>query len=238
MASASLFISIAAFIISLLALWKTHFAPFSALAVAGNLRIRVYPIRSGAERWFIVSLDVPVSITNEGARPGMIRDLRLRLHFREVPVPDNCEIFHVTFEIASEDAQRVDSNRFKWIDEIVVGEWMPFTVLPKATVTKHFIFEHRWEKSVVHGITDCTLEMRSDPGEWKHVTTWHVALPAGIWKQMEEGSSIAFPPEDEHLDKVKCVPADLHKYLATAGEGTDSGDSKQHDSFLDYPTNR
>jgi len=60
MAVSSLLISLAAIVIALLALWKGHFAPFSALAVAGRLTLRIYPIRGGADRWFIASLNVPV----------------------------------------------------------------------------------------------------------------------------------------------------------------------------------
>src|SRR5271157_13468 len=166
MAMAPLLISLAAITISLLALWKTHFAPFSAIAVAGRLMLRVYPIKSGAERWFIASLDVPVSVTNEGARPGVIKGFRLRLHFPRIPIPGNSESIQPAFEIAPQDAKHISKDRFEWVDKIVVGEWMPFTVLPKTTVTKHFVFEAKWEDPVIQEVVNCTLEIRSASAKW------------------------------------------------------------------------
>ncbi len=77
--------------VSCLTLWKGHFARFSPLALAGNLRHRMYPIRHGDERWYITSFDIPVSVTNPGARPGLVTGLRLRLHYPELAFADNHE---------------------------------------------------------------------------------------------------------------------------------------------------
>jgi len=37
-----------------------------------RMRLRIYPFRSGSERWFIASLDVPLSVTNEAVRHNVI----------------------------------------------------------------------------------------------------------------------------------------------------------------------
>lgn len=236
MATASLLISISAFVISLLALWKTHFSPFSALPVAGRLMIRIYPIKSGNERWFIASLNVPVSVTNQGARPGVIDGLRLRLHFPKLPIPGNCEFIRPTFEIAPEDSKLISKNRFEWIDKIVVADWMPFTVLPKATVTKHFVFESRWENPVIQEIVDCTLEVRSDSGSWEEVTSWRLSLIEEMWSELVDVGA-AFTVHPNKADSVlnDCVPADLHKYTGSKAQITKGGLGEAHDSYLDYP---
>jgi len=236
MATASLLISVAAIAISLLALWKTHFAPFSALAVAGRLTLRVYPIKSGTERWFIPSLNVPISITNEGARPGVISGLRLKLHFPGIPIPGNCEFLKPRFEIAHENAKDISKNRFEWIDRIVVAEWMPFTVLPKTTVTKHWVFESRWEDPVVQKAVNCTLEVRSDSNEWCEVASWHVDLSAIIWSELVDvGSGLTFHPKVTESVQPPCTPSDLHKYTGTKDQIPKGGFSAVHDSSLDYP---
>src|SRR6266849_8692317 len=146
MSIAPIFISLVALGVSLAALWKSHLAPFSPRPLAGRLKLRIYPIRSENHEWFIASFDLPISVTNEGARPGVLEGLRLRLHFPQIPIPDNCEYLRPVFEVDTADAREIGKNRFDWIDKIVVGDWMPFTVLPKATVTKHFVFESRWEE--------------------------------------------------------------------------------------------
>jgi hypothetical protein len=233
--AASLLISLAAIAISLLALWKTHLAPFSALAIAGQLRIRIYPIKSGERRWFIPSLDVPVSVTNQGARPGAISGLRLRLHFPGIPIPGNCEYIKVTFEIAPQDAKSISKNRFEWTEKIVPSDWMPFAIVPKATVTKHLIFESRWETPVVQDIVDCTLEIRSDPSRWQNVTSWRLSLGADIWSGLVDGGvSIAFLPEGIESVLSDCIPPDLHKYTGTKDKIPKSGFG-EHESYLDYP---
>ncbi len=203
-------ISVVALAISLLALWKTHFAPFSALAVAGLLTLRIYPIQIGTNRRFTVSLNVPVSVTNVGARPGVITGLRLRLHFPRIPIRGNCELIPPAFEITPEDARQIGHDR-EWTEKIVVGNWMPFIVLPKATVTKHFVFESRWDDPVIQELVDCTLQIRSGPGRWRKVKTWQLALIAEIWSVLVDGSSISYPTSvDDPFGE--CMPPDLHKY--------------------------
>ncbi len=231
---APLLISLAAITISLLALWKTHFAPFSAVAVAGQLTLRIYPIKNGDERWFIASLDVPISVTNEGARPGVIDGLRLRLHFPKIPIPGNCESINPAFEIAPEDAKHISKDRFEWVDKIVAGAWMPFTILPKATVTKHFIFETTWEDPVIQEVVNCTLEIRSRSGTWREVASWRLSLIGTLWSHLVDvGGGIAHFPDDTDSAQSVCVPPDLHKYTGTKAQ-IPKGGLSAHDSYLDY----
>jgi hypothetical protein len=74
----SLAISIAAFILSSVALWQTHFAKFKLVNTVGNLQIRIYPLKHKKEKWYLPTIDVPVSLTNEGARVGKVLGLRIR----------------------------------------------------------------------------------------------------------------------------------------------------------------
>jgi len=190
--AAPIVLSLLAIGISLAVIWKTHLAPFSPLAAAGRLKLRIYPIRSGSTRWFIVSLDVPISVTNEGARRGVVQGLRLRLHFPKIPIPGHCDFLGPVFEISPADAEKISRDRFKWVHEIVLGDWMPFAVLPKATVTKHFVFESRWEDPVIQEVVDCTLEILSNGRDWRKVDTWTLSLSGYIWSQLVEvGSGIS-----------------------------------------------
>ena len=234
MAVVTLLISLAAIVLSLAAFWKTHLSPFSAITLAGRLRLRIYPIRNeNKDRWFIPSLDVPVSVTNEGARPGVIDGLRLRLHFPKLPIPGNCEFLPPSFEVNPANANEISSARFDWIDKIVVGEWMPFIVLSKATVTKHFIFESHWEEPVIQEVVDCSLEMRARAGQWKTVTTWHLCLDEAFWSLLTDSGSGVLYPVDAQPAHATCTPTDLHKYTGTKAQI--SKVSLPGPSRLDYP---
>jgi hypothetical protein len=217
-----------------LALWKTHFAPFGALAVAGRLTLHIYPIKSGTDRWFIASFNAPVSVTNAGARPGVITGLRLRLHFPLIPIPENREFFRPVFEIDASQAEAIGKNRGEWIKKLVVGAWMPFTVLPKATVTKHFIFEARWDDPVIQAIIDCALEIQSDSGDWKDVADWRVPLTPEIWSELTNvGSCFTFHANKENHLLNENVPSDLHKYTGSKDKIPEGG-FFAHESSLDY----
>lgn len=233
MAVVSLLISLAAIVISLAAFWKTHLSPFSAITVAGRLRLRIYPIRgANEERWFVASFDLPIGVTNEGARPGVVDGLRLRLHFPNVPIPGNHEFVPPIFEIDPENANEISENRFKWIDEIVRGDWMPFTILPKTTVTKHFIFETRWEAPVIQEVVDCSLEIRADAGDWRTVKTWDLGLNEGVWSMLADGATAINYHNPPSMTRI-CTPPDLHKYIGSKAEISKA--RRSGPSHLDYP---
>lgn len=70
-------ISLIALVLSAMAFWKTHLAPFRLVATFGNLRLRIYPIKRDKNRWFIASVDLPLTLVNAGARVGKLLDLRI-----------------------------------------------------------------------------------------------------------------------------------------------------------------
>ncbi len=63
------------------ALWKNNFSKFKPITLVGDLNLRIYPIKSDDEKWFIPSLDVPINIANEAARPGKILRVRIVVNF-------------------------------------------------------------------------------------------------------------------------------------------------------------
>jgi hypothetical protein len=195
-----------------------------------------YPIRSGNQRWFIASFDVPIGVTNQGARPGVISGLRLRLHFPGIPIPGNCEYVHPVFEINVADAKKISSERFHWIDKIVISEWMPFTMLPKQTATKHFVFESRWEEPVIQETAICTLEIRGDARTWQEAASWRLGFDGWVWSELADvGTSISYESAAGLTEeKIQCVPEDLHKYTGTK-DAIPKGGFAAGSSHLDYP---
>lgn len=235
----STIIALGALGVSLSSLWKTHFSKFNPIAAVGRLCQRIYPIRSEKDRWYIASFDIPITVTNEGARPGNVKDLRLSLHFPSLPIPGNKELIRPKFEIEPSDARKIGRERFKWIEEIVIGEWMPFTVLPKQSVTKHLLFETRWEEPVIQERIVATLELMSDSSEeWKHVGTWEFSLNARIWAELaNRGTSCSVDHRGSPQYYETCEPPDLHKYTGSKKEIPEEGFGA-HPSYLDFPKDR
>jgi hypothetical protein len=233
------FISILALCVSCVALWKGHLAPFSPLILAGDLSHRVYPIRNREQHWYISSFIVPISVTNPGARPGIVTGLRLRLHYPELPFTNNYEFVLPVCELRPDKVNRIDKERFEWIDEVVAADgWTPFVVLPKATVAKHLMLEVRWDTPVIQKRITTTLELQVDwRTKWLTEITWELALPPKMWVDLVNGASFVYPPHkgQVHL-QPECSPSDLHKYTGTKSAlPTEGVITAAEPSFLDGP---
>jgi hypothetical protein len=216
-AIASAIISLAAFAVASIALWKTHFSRFSAISACGALRTRIYPITNDNESWYIPSFDLSISITNGGARPGIVLALRLSLHYPDIPIPNNRELVYADWEIDATDAREIDKHRFEWMDKLNVTDWRPFPILPKETVTKHIIFETRWDDPVIQKRVVCQLELRSDAkAKWQKVAHWELDFSPATWAAMaNHGTGFMFPPEGSPATLEACEPEDLHKYTGS-----------------------
>ncbi|MBC7879422.1 MAG: hypothetical protein H7Y59_19815 [Anaerolineales bacterium] len=202
----SIAISIAAFVLSSIALWQTHFAKFKVICSTGNLQFKIYPFQHNKERWYIPSVDIPITITNVGARAGKILGLRIRINYIDVQVPKNYEFFNPQWDVDYRIYNPISDKRFEWFDKAIIGEWMPFTVLPKQTVTKHLIFESRWDKPIIQENINFELEVYiSSTRKWKKVAKWQGYLTSEVWSEtidsmasfiIREASSDAIDLED------------------------------------------
>jgi hypothetical protein len=212
-----LLVSGAAFAVSTVALWKTHFAPGKVIVAGGSLRLHIYPITNEGRNWFMSSFDLPLSFTNAGAQPLLVTGVRLRLHFPDLPIDGNCEYMNAKWEIDPARYQEIGRNRFTWIKKLVRGEAMPFPMLGKQTVTKHLIFESRWDTPVVQKRVECRLEVRTAHNEaWQRTETWSLSLAATVWADLTTlGCGLAFCPDSSPL-RDKCVfPDNLHDFTGS-----------------------
>jgi len=211
-------ISFLAFIVSLISLWKNYFTKFNPLCTTGDLSFRIYPIKSGPEKWYLPSYIIAVSITNKGnAMPGKVLGLRIVLSFPKLSIPDNREIFYPKWEIDYNKFKQKAKYRFNWIDEAVINDWMPFVVLPKMTVTKHLIFESRWEEPVIQDEILIKLEMFLDSKKnWVEIERWKTSLTPHYWSELvNRGTSFRIPPVESIRQESHLSPPDLHKYTGT-----------------------
>lgn len=205
-------LSALALVVSLTALWKTHFARFHPKGTVGALTMRVYPWRNGNERWFVPTFEVPISVTNAGAVPGVVTGVRLVLRYPELPISDNKECVYAEWELDREAEEQFDAQR-KWSEKAM--SWMPFVVLPKTTVTRRLVFDTRWEKPVIQSKVEFALEVATGPKDWTTLGKWIFGLNAPVWKGLVQGGAFSTDPTDTAKKWREVNPRDLHKYTGS-----------------------
>jgi hypothetical protein len=202
----SIAISTAAFILSIIALWQTHFAKFKLVNTVGNLQIRIYPLQHKKEKWYLPTIDVPISLTNEGASVGKVLGLRIRINFPDLPKPNNYQIINPKCEVDFKKFESTSNQFFKWMDEAILREWMPFVVLPKQTITKHLVFQSRWEKVIIQDKVIFELEIYTNiKKKWQRIAQWDATLSSEVWNsKIDDISSFVFSEENMgSIEKVK-----------------------------------
>jgi hypothetical protein len=186
----SIVISVLALTVAAAALYRTHLAPFSPVAVVGVLRLRVYPWSIQGREWVIASIHLTLSVANEGARTGIVDSLRVVVRYRDADPPDNFETFGPVVVLAQSlgiTADTTDARR-EWLDKS--PEWGPLLVLPKQTVTQHLVFESGpWYKRVFQPM-EITLEMHSSASaDWVTVEQWTLQIDRDSWPHLLGGSA-------------------------------------------------
>ena len=173
----SIAISSSAFILSAIALWQTHFAKFKIVCTAGNLRLQIYPFES----YYLPCVDIPITVTNVGALAGKVTGIRIRVSFPSLSTSKNYEFLDPIWDVDFKKYNPISNKRFEWIEKAVVGEWMPFVVLPKQTISKHLIFELRWDEPVFDDNAVFELEIRTSISKkWKKIARWNISLSPGM----------------------------------------------------------
>ncbi|MGE8600496.1 hypothetical protein [Acinetobacter seifertii] len=230
-------IAILSLLVSAITLWRSHFALLKPISIAGRLQHRIYPIKSDNSQWFLSSFDIPVSLCNSGAQPLLIQDMRLKLHYCDIPILKNHEFIQAKWEIDQGSVSKIDKNRFQWIDDICPIDWMPFSILPKVTVTKHLIFESRWDKPVIQNEIQVELQaLTTGSDNWVVLGMWNIHLDSMIWSELVNvGTSISYKEKKGVVQHPKTYPEDLHKYLGSKDPIPNKGfDSSP--SYLNFPS--
>lgn len=233
-----IFISLLALLVSIINFWIATLSKFKPVFSVGDLRLRIYPIRSGKEKWFIASIDLPLSVANDGARSGRISDIRVIAKYPKLPIPNHWEVFLPRWDIDSVKFRQSElKDRFRWIQDAALCEWMPFIVLSKQTVSKHLIFETKWDKPVIQEKISFTLEIKRDNRKkWERVDSWELSLAKEIWSELAEvGTSLGTPSQSKLATSEKLTnPSDLHKYTLPDGP-IPHGGFKAKPSYMNYP---
>ena len=222
---------------SAVTLWRTHLAPFKPMFAVGDLSFRVFPIRSGDERWFIASYHAAITVTNVGARAGHLKGLRLAITYPTLTF-EHKELMPARFVVDGEKYESaIARDLFSWGEQgIFKGHWMPAILLPKESVTQHLLFEARWEQPVIQPAINIRLEVLvENNASWVPAATWTTSLSEWMWSELTRaGTSFTVSPDGSELSAWGYTePRSLHRYTRPRGE---LGDHEPVDSsFLDYP---
>jgi len=223
---ASLAIALVAVLISLVSLYRSHLAPFAVVTVVGDLRLSVDSIKYGKRSWYIASVDMPIQVVNSGARIGRILKYRLKVSYPSLHIDNAYEIFEPVW-VVDRRLFAASADRSEWLKNAVVGDWAPFSILPKDSVEQHIVFEQRWDYPVVTKEIAFTLQQAHDGRTgWVDVGSWKLfEIDAEMFAQLAHGASYSTSPDGvPDYDDLQINPVDLHRLLKPAGSppGPDS----------------
>lgn len=232
----SICVASSALLVSFVTLWKAHLSRFTPIWLSGALTKRIYPIKSEDEKWFIASFGITLNVTNGGARAGVVNGLRLRVHFPELPIPENNELIFAQWDMEPAASRKIDKARFYWLDNLEITEWMPYVVLPKQTLTRHVLFETRWDDPVIQNKVHCTLQAQYGRDlAWKDIEVWELRMCEFTWSELtNQGTSISTMPKNSYPPNDTKSPPDLHKYTGSKKIIPENGFGAAS-SRVDYP---
>jgi hypothetical protein len=229
-------VSIAAAVIALLALWRTHLRPFRMAAITGDLSVAIYPIGSEDSKWYIVSVETDVTIANAGARPGSVVGLRVSLRFLDVESRRQRCYLDARFVVTQDDQGAREQGRFAWLDACT-RRWSPVLLLPKEARTEAVLFERRIEHPI-SGRLRFQLQAHVRPGRrWRKIASWELDLDREIFSFLvsrRKGGGISVPPRRAPQWERETKPADLFQQ-AGFPEDELPPPPFQGSSKLDYP---
>lgn len=188
-----IFIATLALLISVIHLWKTYFFKSKPFFRVGGLREHIYPIKSGDEEWYICSFDIPISISNHGAKLLIIENIRLKLIYRDVDLIDNYEYLYTKWSIDPKDSNKIDIDRFKWIESIELLDWIPQLIQSRSVTSRSFIFETRLDFPIDQKI-DIILQVKMlHSKSWMDIKDWNIEHDLALWEMLIfSGSSMTY----------------------------------------------
>ena len=232
----SVLASVAALIISIVALWRAYFARFRPLILTGDLFFKIFPIKDSGAKWYIPSATVTISVANEGARPGAVLGLRLVATYpKKISVP-HYEVLAPAFDLDATMDEVIGENRFSWLKEHSTGNWKPIVIPTGGTITKRLVFETRWDNPIAPDLMVLSLEIFSNANKhWTKVNEWEIPLRVKEWAFFTgHDGGMRFPPKNDVLIWREQKPDNLHSQIIYRGPVPASWLRDAEPSFLAY----
>jgi hypothetical protein len=205
-------VSGAALLVASVSLWRSQLAPMRLLFAPGPITLRIAQFGSDTKTWFVADAAVDITFTNVGAKPGTVRDLRLRIDYPGLSIPSAHEYFELTAEVDPSEFSK-SPNRPAWLRSARVSAGAPFILLPKESQAKRLIFMIRWDKPIDQTFIHFWLEAFTDRSkEWVTHCSWRLRLRSDIWQHLTRGGAVSQYPDGYPRRHKVCHPANLHEY--------------------------
>jgi hypothetical protein len=232
----SLLISVVALILSIISLWRSHFAKFKPLIITGDLFFQIFPIMNSKNKWFIPSAIVTISIANEGARPGAIYGLRITATYPKKHAIDHNDVLEAVFELDVSKDEVIGKNRFPWLNEHSSVSWTPVIVPAGGTITKRLAFETRWNNPIAPEEMKLSLEILTNKKKkWQKADEWHIPLKIKDWSFFTcRNGGARFPSKGEMAIRNGNIRGQLPKELIHEGVIPPSWTDDVEPSTIDY----
>ncbi|MCW4041324.1 MAG: hypothetical protein NWE83_11320 [Candidatus Bathyarchaeota archaeon] len=167
-----------AFALSIIALWKSTLTPFKLNVSYNSPTFTLYTISpdisSGAQTWWVPSIDTAFTFSNHGKRRGEITDIRFKGTLSTQDMTRTF-VFYAKWIVTFPLFQRQRGERLKWVQTAIERDWYPLILAGDEQLSLHIIFEgFRWDQQYT-GTLNLTLQLyTSEKDEWKdHETFEH-----------------------------------------------------------------
>lgn len=205
----SIAISILAFVVSLISLWKSSLTPFNLKASYSSPTFVLYkitPSTSGGEKtWWIPSIDMGFTFRNLGKCCGEVTHIRMKgrlsgefpdIRFVQNRVVENrqrkCN-FYAKWIVDYPKFEPIRHSRFEWIASSVVRNWYPLILAGDEEKSLHIILEGgRWDEKYT-GILNLTLEtFSSEEEKWTECDKYEHMITKDMYEK-EESYTLPHP---------------------------------------------
>jgi len=181
---APIIISVLAFLISLISLWKNYLAPFKLEIAHDSPTFSIYTISQDEGRtvWWIPSIDVGFTFYNLGTKLGRVYDVRILAEL----ITDGQRIttypFYAKWIVDFARFNQSGPDRWTWIREAITRDWFPLLLKGGEQQYLHLILEgHRWDTRL-RGDLSLTLEIySSQKNTWVEYAEFRHALRSDMY---------------------------------------------------------
>lgn len=185
-----------AFAVSILSLWKSTLSPFKLTVSYNSPTFTIYrispEISSGAQTWWVPSIDMGITFYNHGKRRGEITDIRF-VGTLTSQDKNRQFVFYAKWVVSFPTFQRQRSNRLKWANSSIERDWYPLMLTGDTQLPLHIIFEgFRWDQRYTGSLTLSLQLFSSDKEKWtnyetfKHILTddmYDASSTRSLWNQ-------------------------------------------------------
>jgi hypothetical protein len=212
----SLVISVAALLASLASVWRTHFTPPRLRVITGAASLKIDRIDSGSEYWYLPQITVPISVSNIGARVAHILEARLIVRYPQNDAEEAYEVFHLLYEIDPVRSAALKPSQARKIRNLYNGPGTPFIVGARETVTKHLVFQTRWDYEVEEADFAADLQLRTSSADnwitYQQFDGW--ALDGWLWRSINNSTfQLGRHGWENSIDQRH--PSSLHRIAST-----------------------